>query len=212
MESFQINCFPFPFSLPARRKAADNPTVELVLAHVQFHFSLVSICLSPPATGKVRNEAKEAQRQMGTAVWKIKRASDPICRARESRQHARCLVSYGLHKAKVISYISTSCSSLQQALMRIPVFKINRFTTCREEIILETENTSSHKRFCMLFNSGQQWQHQLMSNTVEILTLEKVRDQKSSCIVAAGQSFLCQVSLDLQCKQVPERELQVLEF
>lgn len=41
--------------------------------------------------------------------------------------------------------------------------------------------------------------------TVEILTLQKVRDQKSSRVVTAGQSFLCQVSLDLQCKQVPER-------
>jgi len=48
--------------------------------------------------------------------------------------------------------------------------------------------------------------------TVEILTLQNVRDQKSGRIVAAGQSFLCQVSLDLQRKQVPERELQELEL
>lgn len=48
--------------------------------------------------------------------------------------------------------------------------------------------------------------------TVKVLTLQKVRDQKSSRIVTAGQSFLCQVSLDLQRKQVPERELQIPEL
>lgn len=72
MESFQTNCFPFPLAVPARMKAADSPTVELVL--VLFQPSLYTYL--PPATGKLRNKAKEAQRQMGAAVWKMRSASD----------------------------------------------------------------------------------------------------------------------------------------
>lgn len=45
-----------------------------------------------------------------------------------------------------------------------------------------------------------------------ILTLQKVGDQQSSRVVTAGQSLLCQVPLDLQCKQVPGAGVQGLEL
>jgi len=61
MESFQTNCFPFPFALPARRKAADNPTAELLLTHFWFYFSPVSIHLSPPSH---RENEKQSQGSM----------------------------------------------------------------------------------------------------------------------------------------------------
>lgn len=49
----------------------------------------------------------------------------------------------------------------------------------------------------------------LSAPTGAILTLQEVRDQQGGRVVAAGQTFLRQVPLDLQRKQVPESEPQL---
>lgn len=105
----------------------------------------------PPATGKLRNEA---WRQTEAAVRKMRSANDLVCRARENRQHAKGLVSYSLHEAKVISHISASCSSPQPALMTTPVFKINGFIACTEGNTVRQKMLLVTKSFCTLFNWG----------------------------------------------------------
>lgn len=95
--------------------------------------------------------------------------------------------------------------------MTIPGLKTNIFTVCGEGNTVRQRPLLVTKSFCVRFNVGYTGSTSSVS-PAGILTLQEVGDQQSSCVVTAGQSLLCQVPLDLQCKQVPGGEEQGVEL